>query len=612
MPKMAEDSLRSAIDGIRSRLHEELETQLAQITSRHAEEVESVRRAAEAEAEQRWSARVEEVRNEWTARLESEVANVRGDAERRLAAESTRRRVEAEQAAAEKVTAHREELERALGEERSRAEQQLAAERSRLEEQAAAERSRLQEQFAAERSRLEEHAAAEHSRVEAQAAAEFARLEQEAAARRTQWEEQATGERARIEQVLAAERSRAEEHSAAAQKRAEELDAERRRADDLAAQRQHIENTIAEERGRLTQERDRVTQERDDVQRTLEGARQDLQAMQAEFERVRQTLEAAAHERDGAIRARQDAVEREHLLTSELTRERESREEDLRRREERDAALAEARLAERQSQLAIVERVLNALRAMDASRSLSDVLTSLTSSAAAEAPRVALFVLNGSDLRGWKSAGFSVEAASLLAGIGDPGVLGEAIRRREPVVTSEAEGLPAPAFAELPPGRAAMAVPLLVGNQPVAVLYADDAADGTPAAPASWPEAIQILGRHASVTLAHLTAARAADAMRRSMAPAGGRKMPNGAEDGNSARRYARLLVSEIKLYNEAAVHIGRQKRDLLARLKPEIDRARKLYSQRISPAVDSGALFQQELVQTLADGDASLLGNPA
>ena len=89
--------------------------------------------------------------------------------------------------------------------------------------------------------------------------------------------------------------------------------------------------------------------------------------------------------------------------------------------------------------------------------------------------------------------------------------------------------------------------------------------------------------------------------------------MPKGAEDGDSARRYARLLVSEIKLYNEVAVQIGRQKRDLLARLKPEIDRARNLYFQRISPAVDSrGALFQQELVQTLADGDASLLGNPA
>ncbi len=47
-----------------------------------------------------------------------------------------------------------------------------------------------------------------------------------------------------------------------------------------------------------------------------------------------------------------------------------------------------------------------------------------------------------------------------------------------------------------------------------------------------------------------------------------------GAEDDSSARRYARLLVSEIKLYNEAAVRTGREKRDLLNRLAPEIERA--------------------------------------
>jgi hypothetical protein len=101
--------------------------------------------------------------------------------------------------------------------------------------------------------------------------------------------------------------------------------------------------------------------------------------------------------------------------------------------------------------------------------------------------------------------------------------------------------------------------------------------------------------------------------MRRSMAPSEPASARPDREDGTSARRYARLLVSEIKLYNEAAVQLGRQKRDLLERLKPEIERARKLYTQRISPSVDErAALFQQELVQTLADGDVSLLGNPA
>jgi len=75
-----------------------------------------------------------------------------------------------------------------------------------------------------------------------------------------------------------------------------------------------------------------------------------------------------------------------------------------------------------------------------------------------------------------------------------------------------------------------------------------------------------------------------------------------------SARRYARLLVSEIKLYNEGAVRVGRERRDLRARLGDEIDRARRLYEQRIGTAVpDRETYFHQELVQTLADGDPSL-----
>jgi hypothetical protein len=80
----------------------------------------------------------------------------------------------------------------------------------------------------------------------------------------------------------------------------------------------------------------------------------------------------------------------------------------------------------------------------------------------------------------------------------------------------------------------------------------------------------------------------------------------------HAARRYARLLVSEIKLYNESAVRMGRERKDLLLRLEPEIERARRLYAERVAPTVHGrDALFDQELSQTLADGDHSLLGGP-
>jgi hypothetical protein len=78
----------------------------------------------------------------------------------------------------------------------------------------------------------------------------------------------------------------------------------------------------------------------------------------------------------------------------------------------------------------------------------------------------------------------------------------------------------------------------------------------------------------------------------------------------NDARRFARLLVSEIKLYNAAKVNDGRRNYDLYDRLKDEIDRSRKVYDKRVAPAV-AGRFdyFYDELVQTLAEGDPAKLG---
>jgi hypothetical protein len=159
-------------------------------------------------------------------------------------------------------------------------------------------------------------------------------------------------------------------------------------------------------------------------------------------------------------------------------------------------------------------------------------------------------------------------------------------------------------------------VPIIVGGQAVAVLYADNGLASSPEVPASWPEAVEILCHHASAAVAHLTAVRTTQAMRL-MRPASSKAAPpSGEADGDAdqaARRYARLLVSEIKLYNESAVRIGREKRDLLNRLRPEVDRARRLYEERVPSTVAGRAqYFEQELRQTLADGDASLLGQQA
>lgn len=76
------------------------------------------------------------------------------------------------------------------------------------------------------------------------------------------------------------------------------------------------------------------------------------------------------------------------------------------------------------------------------------------------------------------------------------------------------------------------------------------------------------------------------------------------------ARRLARLLVSEIKLYNEDQVEEGRHNRDIYLRLKEDIDRSRQIYEERVHESVRSSTdYFQQELLRSLAGGDPRALG---
>jgi hypothetical protein len=461
MPEMPHDELRSLVEAIRTRLQTELQTQFASLEEQQAQALAAARRDADQAADARLATQLNAVQEDWSNRLQSEVAAARAEAEQR-ATEAIRARAEVERRATDAAARAHTELEQAMVAERERARQEFEGER---------------------------------------------------------------------------ERARAE---------------------------------LSEERGRLMAE--------------LETERLKVRALTAALEEARAET---TREREVATRAAEAAQSRQMADTEALTN---------------------ARATERQSQLAIVERLLDAVRTIAGARSLSDTMNALVSAAASESPRAALFMVSGSEVQGWRLAGFGDSAPDELHLPTDrDDVLAGAVTTGMTVSTATAS---APAFAELPPDRAAIAVPITVGEQAVAVLYGDDGSAGEHEAPASWPEALQILGTHASVCLAQLTALRAVQAMAPPPLPGAVVRVPTGSEDDNSARRYARLLVSEIKLYNENAVRLGREKRDLLERLRPEIDRARRLYEDRVSPSVGArGLYFQQELVQTLANGDPALLG---
>jgi hypothetical protein len=76
------------------------------------------------------------------------------------------------------------------------------------------------------------------------------------------------------------------------------------------------------------------------------------------------------------------------------------------------------------------------------------------------------------------------------------------------------------------------------------------------------------------------------------------------------AKRFAKLLVSEIELYNKAKVAEARKKKDLYHRLKSDIDRSRQTYDKRFGSTLGKQHdYFHEELVRLLAENEPSLLG---
>jgi hypothetical protein len=334
----------------------------------------------------------------------------------------------------------------------------------------------------------------------------------------------------------------------------------------------------------------------------------------AEADELLAHARAEADERLAAARAEADASAAEAIAVARAETVHVS-----------DRELADARAAERQSELAFAERLSDAVRRLDSARSLIEVLDVLVDASAREAPRVAIFLVRGQKLAGWRAAGFSRDndPRELEVSLDQAGLLTKAVRSSAAVTTSDAASgdLGSTPFGTLPAASAAVAVPLRVGGETVGVLYADDVSVREHEVPSVWPESVDVLARHACRCLEVVTITRVTQPITipapssptptpRRYTPQARTFQPGHDDDDDAARRYARLLVSEIKLYHESAVTAGRRDRNLLERLRTEIDRARRLYGERVPPAVQARTeYFDQELVRTLANGDASLLG---
>jgi hypothetical protein len=88
---------------------------------------------------------------------------------------------------------------------------------------------------------------------------------------------------------------------------------------------------------------------------------------------------------------------------------------------------------------------------------------------------------------------------------------------------------------------------------------------------------------------------------------------PNGGDDEKShaeARKTARLLISEIKLYNEEELKTGRENSDIYRRLQREIEHGREAYRERVPDKIlGRRDYFHEELIRILGENDESRMG---
>ena len=166
-----------------------------------------------------------------------------------------------------------------------------------------------------------------------------------------------------------------------------------------------------------------------------------------------------------------------------------------------------------------LDRVAEGIRMLDDGRSLRQVLDTLAECTAGEVDRVALLLVKGPRLSGWKLVGFGESVpspSSIDLAVLDAGLPGAAVRRRVTVVSPGAGRDPAetavlppplPPFAQGAGTRDALALPILLGGTVAAVLYADTPSDGSEAS-SRWPATLDVLTRHASRVLEAMTIRR--------------------------------------------------------------------------------------------------------
>ena len=311
--------------------------------------------------------------------------------------------------------------------------------------------------------------------------------------------------------------------------------------------------------------------------------------------------------------------------------------------------------------------LLRAVSAIQAGSTQKEILRALLEGVVHYCGRTALFVLKGGAASGWQGRGFEDNDAVKEFALDTARGLPERVLQERAAFSGQIIDMD-PRFVDHfggPADEQILMLPLVLKDKVAALVYADSGLDASrkldsaalellvistsawleltsvrkqapregagfaeSAAPAAPAQSVSNFSdpfaghapRHAAAAAAapayepaEVAEAPAAVAHAAGAAASGGGAAtlsPEDADTHRKAQRFARLLVDEIKLYNQAKVAEGRRHKDLYDRLKEDIEKSRSTYRKRYGNTVAATTdYFQAELVRSLAEDDVSIMG---
>ncbi len=372
-------------------------------------------------------------------------------------------------------------------------------------------------------------------------------------------------------EVLRESLARLEHECAAADTHAREQSEARAAAEhEVQLLRRSLEGAIADA-ARLTVQLEDAGREHTSVLAELNTARaelEDLRSHRAELETERndalaslRSLESTYADQSETVRSLEARLAAAAQTEIELRVEAEGHEQELAGR----LAQLESVRQQLDQLTSLFDTSLHAADDLAAAHNIDEVLNALVRQLATVYSRVALFRVKGNKLEGEFQIGFNLttdvtklviplSVDSLMARAASSGVVethtgGESDERKQAPFGSSA--------------AAALALPIVVRGDTMAVVYAEEAESGSdvPAVPTASHETFARL-------LSHHTVAQIS-------------RMADELKAATELRDYAAMLVQEAAQMYAADTDAGRSQDELRARLKDTIDCARQLFTQR-------------------------------